>query len=106
MYQWLKNAFAVETGPPVPSPSQSDAIDAICREIVRRQMTLPTQLLLESSAPLHFVAGQMLRFVEPFLSVLLEPTEIKEFAAFLEKRGAMEFISHRIDQLQQMSSDE
>lgn len=101
MFQWLKHAFAVEdSGPPVPSSSQSDAIDVVCREIVRRQMVLPAQMMLESSAPLHYVTGQMLRFVEPFLGVLLEPAAVKEFATFLEKRGAMEYLSRRLAELQ------
>ena len=55
MFNWLKHAFAVEAaGPAIPSSSQAAAVDAICREIVRRQMTLPAQMVLESSAPLHF----------------------------------------------------
>lgn len=99
--RWFKHAFAVDSSPAVPSASQIKIIDYVCGEIIRRKMTLPAQLTLESSAPLHFVAGQMLRFVEPFLSVLLEPSEIKEFATFLEKRGAMEYLSRRIDELQQ-----
>ena len=101
MFQWLRHAFAIEkAGPPIPTSNQAAAIDAVCREIIRRQLTLPAQMVLESSAPLHFVTGQMIRFVEPFLGVALEPTEIREFATFIEKRGALEYISHRLEELQ------
>lgn len=101
MFQWLKHAFTVEaSGPPIPTPPQAVAIDAVCREIVRRQMVLPAQLMLESSAPLHFVTGQMLRFVEPFLGVLLEPAAVEDFATFLEKRGAVEYLCRRLEELQ------
>jgi hypothetical protein len=105
MLEWLKHAFAVESSdPPIPSATQAAAIDAVCREIVRRQMTLPAQMMLESSAPLHFVTGQLLRFVEPFLAVILEPAAVRDFATFLEKRGAMESICLRLEELQRTYS--
>ena len=104
MFDWLKHAFAVEPrGPAIPSKKQTAAIDAVCREIVRRQMTLPAQMMLESSAPLHFVTGQLLRFVEPFLGVLLDPESVREFASFLEKRGAVEYLCRRLGELEATS---
>ena len=63
-------------------------------------MTLPAQMVLESSAPLHFVSGQMLRLVEPFLSVVLEPVIVKDFTAFIEKRGAVEYLCRRLEEIQ------
>ena len=100
MFEWLKHAFALKSGCATPSAAQQAIIDALCREIVVRQMTLPAQMILESSAPLHFLTGQLLRFVEPFLAAVLQPDAIKEFAEFLEKRGAVEFLSRRLEELQ------
>ena len=105
MLNWLKHAFASETSTTaVPTVSQAETIDRVCREIARRQMTLPAQLLFESSLPLHFLAGQMLRFVEPFLAILLDPAEIRDFAAFLEQRGSVEYICRRLDAGQVLDS--
>ena len=98
MLNWLKHAFAVEpSGPVEPSPAQAAAIDAVCREIARRGMTLPAQMVLDSSAPLGFLAGQSLRFFEPFLTTVLDPVGVREFAGFLEKRGAVEYIATRLE---------
>ena len=106
MFNWLKHAFSVEsTDSAVPSAAQARAIDFVCREIVRRQMTLPTQMMLESSMPLHFLSGQMLRFFEPFLATLLDPVEIEDFATFVEQRGAVEYICRRMDALQLKQRD-
>ncbi len=58
-------------------------------------MTLPAQLMLDSSAPLGYLAGQSLRFFEPFLDAVLDPVGVREFAGFLEKRGAVEYIAKR-----------
>ena len=97
---WLKHAFAVAPpGQAEPSPTQGAAIDAVCREIARRGMTLPAQMVLDSSAPLSYLAGQSLRFFEPFLGAVLDPAGVREFAGFLEKRGAVEYISRRLEEM-------
>ncbi|WP_373652108.1 MULTISPECIES: hypothetical protein [unclassified Schlesneria] len=102
MLEWLKHAFAVNpTGPVQPTLSQQAAIDAVCREIIRRHMTLPAQMMLESSAPLNFVTGQLLRMVEPFLGLILDGASIRDFASFLEQRGSLEYISRRLQELQE-----
>ena len=99
-WNWLKHAFAVEpSGPVEPSSAQAAAIDAVCREIARRGMALPAQMVLDSSAPLGFLAGQSLRFFEPFLTTVLDPVGVREFAGFLEKRGAVEYIARRLEEM-------
>ena len=101
MLNWLKHAFAVEpVGPVEPSAAQAKAIDAVCREIARRGMTLPAQMVLDSSAPLSYLAGQSLRFFEPFLAAVLDPVAVHEFATFLEKRGSIDFISRRLAEIE------
>ena len=106
MRNWLKLAFAIESpGAVAPSASQTQAIDLICHEIVRRNMVLPAQMLLESSAPLHYLGGQMLRFFEPFLGILLDPVATRDFAAFLERPGAVRYICSRFDELQRKGSE-
>jgi len=105
MMNWIKHAFAVEpAGPVEPSPIQAAAIDAVCREIARRGMTLPAQMVLDSSAPLSYLAGQSLRFFEPFLGAVLNPAGVREFAGFLEKRGAVEYISRRLEEMSKVES--
>ncbi len=100
MFNWFKRAFSMEvSNSPLPSPAQAVAIDAVCREIVRRQMTLPAQMLFQSSAPLHFLGGQTLRFFEPVLAAVLDPAGIRDFASFLEQRGALEYICRRLEDL-------
>lgn len=105
MMHWLKHAFAIERGQPVvPTASQAEIIDRVCREIVRRQLTLPAQMFLETSVPLHYLAGQILRFAEPLLATVLSSAEIRDFATFVEQRGAVEYICLRLDQLQSEQS--
>ena len=100
MLAWLKHAFAVETSGAVePTPQQAAAIDAVCREVMKRGMMLPAQMVLDSSGPLGFVAGQSLRFFEPYLTLVLDPIGVREFAFFLEKRGAVDYLAKRLNEL-------
>ena len=100
LFAWIRHAFAIEpAGAVQPTPLQASAIDRVCREIVRRELTLPAQMMLDSSVPLSYMAGQSLRFFEPFLTTVLEPASIREFAAFLERRGALEYISQRLEEM-------
>lgn len=102
MLKWLKHAFSVSSpsNPPGPSAVQAKIIDAVCQEIVRRRMILPAQMLFESSSPVHFLSGQMLRFFEPVLGTVLDSAGIRDFASFLEQRGALEYICQRLAELQ------
>jgi len=105
LFDWFKHAFAVEPpGPAQPTPEQASAIDAVCREIARRELTLLAQMLLDSSVPLGYLAGQSLRVFEPFLGAVLDPASVKQFATFLEQRGAIEYIAGRLDELRQQDS--
>ena len=105
MLKWLKHAFAVETDQiAIPNATQSKVIDMVCHEIIRRGMTFPTQMLLETSAPMHFLSGQMLRIAEPVLGAIIDQNTVREFATFVERKGAIEYICRRLDQLQSTGS--
>ena len=80
-----------------PSSAQPAEIDAVCRKITWRAMALPAQRMFDSSAPLGYLTGQSLSFIEPFLDAVLDPAGVREFASFLEKRGAVEYIAKRLE---------
>lgn len=98
---WLKHAFAVEpTGPVEPTPEQEAAVDAVCRQIVKRHLTTPSLLFLEMSRPLNYLGAQALHFFGPLLSVLTHRKGHQHFAAFLEHRGAIDYLCRRIEELE------
>jgi hypothetical protein len=99
--RWLKHAFAVDPpGPAEPTPEQEAAVDAVCRQIVKRHLTTPSLLFLEMSRPLNYVGAQLLHFFGPFLSVLTHRKGHRDFAAFLEHRGAIDYLCRRIEELE------
>ncbi len=100
IFAWLKHAFAVEPpGPAQPSEAQRALLDRLCREVVQRRLTGPALIVLESSRPLTFAGGQLMHFFAPFLSVFAEQSAIDELARFLERRGAVDYLCQRLEEL-------
>ena len=89
----LRHAFAVET----PESGQFDEAERelasrMASFIVRRRMTAPAIMLLETARPLNFLGSQFLAFVAPFATMLFSPDEYDHFVRFLEKRASVDFI--------------
>lgn len=104
MKRWralLAHAFAVEKpGPAKPTQAEAEVIDRVLREVIRRQMTMPASIFLESVRPMTYLGSQAMHFFGPFMSVLVEPHAYRAFGAFLEKRGAVDYLVARMEALQ------
>ena len=98
--QWLKHAFAL--GPPEAEPTerQRQIVDGVCDAIVRRRMAMPARMFLETCRPLNFMGAQALHFFGPFISALTDADGHRQFAAFLEQRGSIDYICRRLEQLE------
>jgi hypothetical protein len=90
---WWGHAFAVES-------DAAEAIDAADRElverlanfVVRRQMSGPALMVLESGRPLNFIGSQVLVFMAPFMTFIFSPPEYERFARLLEKRRSIDLL--------------
>jgi hypothetical protein len=99
---WLRHAFAVDKpGPAEPTSPQKEVVDKICRQIVKRHLATPSLVFLEMSRPLNFIGSQVMHFFAPFVSALTDSEGHRHFALFLEKRGSIDFICHRIEELEE-----
>ena len=94
----FRHAFAIDDPEDFePTERERELVQKICREIVRRRMTTPALMLLEMSRPLNYLGAQALHFFKPFGSVLIDPKAWEDFAAFVEKRGSVEFVCRSIE---------
>ena len=99
--RWLKHAFAVDPpGPAEPTPEQRAAVGRICEEVARRQMTTPALVFLEMSRPLNYLGAQALHFFQPFVSVFTSTEQYQHFAAFLERRGSIDYLCGELERLE------
>ncbi|MGH7200971.1 MAG: hypothetical protein ACREJB_10235 [Planctomycetaceae bacterium] len=99
--QWLKHAFAVDPpGPIEPTDEQRPVVEAVCRQIARRHLATPALAFLAMSRPLNYLGSQALHFFAPFISAVTDAEGHKHFAAFLEKRGSIDYLCRRIEELE------
>lgn len=99
--RWLKNAFAVDPpGPTAPTDAEKQAAEWVCREIVRRHLTTPALLFLESWRPMNYLSAQAMHFFAPAVSVLADTRQYTVFAEFLAKRGSVDYLCSRIEELE------
>lgn len=98
---WLSHAFAVDPpGPAVPTAEQREAVDWLCREIVRRGLATPSQLFLEMTRPLNYLEAQAMHFLAPGVEAITRQASYETYAhlaSFLERRGSTDYLSQRIE---------
>lgn len=96
---WLKQAFALDAGPLQLTEDEQAMVDRVCREVIRRRMTVPALMFLESVRPLNFIGAQTLHFFAPFVSVLTDSREHEAFARLLEHRRFIDYLCKRLEAL-------
>lgn len=101
----MRHAFAVDPpGPAQPLPEQQEAVERFCRWFVRRHLSTPGVLFMEMMRPMNYIASQALEFFSPGVWAIARQQSYEQyghFAAFLERRGSIEYLVNRIEQLDQ-----
>lgn len=98
---WLRRAFAVDRpGPAEPTEAQRRVVDRVCVEIVRRRLTTPALIFLETCRPLNYVGAQAMHFLQPIATVILDREGYGCFSTFLEQRGSVDYLRDRIENLE------
>ena len=96
----FKHAFAIEDSIEYePNEKQKYIVDKVCREVVKRQLTLPAQAMLETFRPLNYIGSQIMHFFQPIISAVLTGDGYTEFSLFLEKRGSVDYLCRRINEI-------
>jgi len=67
-----------------------EIIDKIAKNIVRRGLTAPAIMFLESVKPMNFIGAQVMIFFEPIILTFFNINEYREAALIFEERGAVE----------------
>lgn len=99
--RWLAHAFAVEPeGPAEPTDAERPVVERVCRTIVRRRMTTPALMLLEMARPLNYLGAQTLHFFGPVATAVVDREGYRHFAAFLERRGSVDYLCRQIEALE------
>jgi hypothetical protein len=101
----LRHAFAVEApGPAAPTEQERPAVEQFCLQVAKRHLTTPAIIGLEMSRPLNAIAANAMHFFSPGVWSIVRQASYehyRHFATFLERRGSMEWITRRIEELEQ-----
>ncbi len=91
----LKHAFAID----VAKLKEEDIvlIEKLADYVVRRKMSVPAILFLESVQPLSFIGSQITVFFEPILTNFFPTDEYKKLANILEKRDSLTILISEIE---------
>ncbi|MBN1356529.1 hypothetical protein JXA40_09750 [bacterium] len=94
----ISEAFRVEPEKPFePTVRQREIIDKLADWVVRRRLTLPAVMFLESMTPLNYLGSQVLVFFHPFVAAFLSSADYNEFQQMLEYRESIPVIIQAIE---------
>lgn len=97
---WLKHAFAVDRpGPASPNDAERTVVDRVLTEVVRRRLAIPALMFLEMSRSMNYLGAQVLHYFAPFVTVLVDTQSYDVFANFLERRGSVDYMCQRLEEL-------
>ncbi len=69
----------------------------IANQVVKRKLTVPAIMFLESVKPLTFIGSQALIFFQPIVQAFLNRKEYDEFAVLMEDRENVELLLQEIE---------
>ncbi|MDQ7798461.1 MAG: hypothetical protein RDU76_05910 [Candidatus Edwardsbacteria bacterium] len=80
------------------SPERAKELLAkIANQVVKRKLTVPAIMFLESVKPLTFIGSQALIFFQPMVQAFLNRREYDEFAVLMEDRENVELLLQEIE---------
>ena len=97
----IAHAFTVEDGRDEITTEDIALLDKIANFLVRRKLTVPAIMFLETMSPLNFVGSQIMTFMRPTLGTLLTKFEYNRLEKILEKRCSIKLLVERIEQMEQ-----
>ena len=96
-WQWLRDAFSMEQFHEPLTDEEVALLDKIAVKIVKRGMSVPAILFLETVHPLNFVGSQAMAFLEPMVRAVFSAEEYVAFRKILERRSGIENLVERIE---------
>ncbi len=81
----------------IPESEQRALLEKVATWVVRRGLTTPAILFLETGKPLNFLGSQLLIGFSPFIQVVFKGDEYQKFALILEKDANVELLIELIE---------
>ena len=85
----LSHAFSTKPEAEVFTCEDLLLLDRVADAVVKRGMTAPATIFLESLGPMNFLGSQALYFLTPIIEWALDTKEIEHVARLLERRATI-----------------
>jgi hypothetical protein len=85
----LQHAFATASPSRPFSIEEMEIMERIADMIVKRGMTAPATVFLESMGPMNFLGSQALHFLTPVVDCAFNAKEVEQVAQLLEHRDSI-----------------
>jgi hypothetical protein len=85
----LAHAFSTKSEAEVLASEDLVLLERVADAVVRRGMTAPATIFLESLGPMNFLGSQALYFLAPIVEWALNAKEIERVARLLERRDTI-----------------
>ena len=81
-----------------PLPEDEEAVlEKLAKMVVRRSMSLPAIMFLESIKPLNYISSQAMVFFEPIVQTIFNFNDYNALRSALEKRETIEILVLKIE---------
>lgn len=101
----LRHAFAIEGqgkgGDRGLTDDEMALIKKLAKAIVRRRMSSPAALFLETFQPLNFIGSQAMFFLRPFMTFIFSAVEYDRLANIMERRSSIEILIREIERAEE-----
>ncbi len=97
----FRHAFALGSSDKQLTAEERALLEKVATTIIRRRMSGPALMFLESAGPMNFLGSQALHFLAPILDLACDTREVELAAHLLERRDA---ISHLIAMIEALDS--
>ncbi len=93
----LTHAFSTKAGADVFTSEDLELLERVADAVVKRGMTAPATLFLESLGPMNFLGSQALYFLAPIVEWAFNAKEVEQVARLLERRDTISRLITIID---------
>jgi hypothetical protein len=93
----LSHAFSTTSGAEVFTIEDLALLDRVADAVVKRGMTAPATVFLESLGPMNFLGSQALYFLTPIVEWAFNAREVEQVARLLERRDTISRLITIID---------
>ncbi|HAF07578.1 MAG: hypothetical protein QME48_04400 [bacterium] len=81
----------------IPLERKEEILKKIAENIVKRSLTAPAIMFLESIKPMNFISAQIMIFLEPIILTFFNIKEYREASLIFEERDSVEKLIRYIE---------